>query len=154
MPQCIACSRLPHNVTQEHSTRTQSMDSYMYKYITTSLSSCTHIQETDVIVNQVLDELGISLDHELGDITPGLEKPHIASSSAPVCVCVCAHCLTCVLLFYIASFPGSSPTFWPQKVGEKSKNKATSIRGTGCLFRCYYPLVLLPEKGGGSGRRY
>ena len=42
-----------------------------------------------MIVNQVLDELGISLDHELGDITPGLEKPHIASSNAPVCVCVC-----------------------------------------------------------------
>ena len=40
-------------------------------------------EETDVIVNQVLDELGISLDHELGDITPGLEKPHIASSNAP-----------------------------------------------------------------------
>ena len=41
-----------------------------------------------MIVNQVLDELGISLDHELGDITPGLEKPHIASTNAPVCVCV------------------------------------------------------------------
>ena len=30
-----------------------------------------------MIVSQVLDELGISLDHELSDITPGLEKPHI-----------------------------------------------------------------------------
>lgn len=34
-------------------------------------------QETEVIVSQVLDELGISLDHELSEITPGLEKPHI-----------------------------------------------------------------------------
>ena len=30
-----------------------------------------------MIVNQVLDELGISLDHELSEVTPGLEKPHI-----------------------------------------------------------------------------
>ena len=28
-------------------------------------------------MNQVLDELGISLDHELSEVTPGLEKPHI-----------------------------------------------------------------------------
>ena len=35
------------------------------------------IQESEVIVQQVLDELGISLDHELSEITPGLEKPHI-----------------------------------------------------------------------------
>lgn len=41
-------------------------------------------QETDVIVNQVLDELGISLDHELSDIIPGLDKPHIAQQAAPV----------------------------------------------------------------------
>ncbi len=34
-------------------------------------------QETDVIVSQVLDELGISLDQELSQITPGLDKPHI-----------------------------------------------------------------------------
>lgn len=34
-------------------------------------------EESEVIVQQVLDELGISLDHELSDITPGLEKPHI-----------------------------------------------------------------------------
>ena len=33
-----------------------------------------------MIVSQVLDELGISLDHELSDITPGLEKPHVAST--------------------------------------------------------------------------
>ncbi len=33
-----------------------------------------------MIVNQVLDELGISLDHELSDITPGLDKPHVMSS--------------------------------------------------------------------------
>lgn len=31
-----------------------------------------------MIVNQVLDELGISLDHELSEVTPGLEKPHIS----------------------------------------------------------------------------
>ena len=31
-------------------------------------------------MSQVLDELGISLDHELSDITPGLEKPHVAST--------------------------------------------------------------------------
>lgn len=37
-------------------------------------------EETEVIVSQVLDELGISLDHELSDITPGLEKPHLAST--------------------------------------------------------------------------
>lgn len=36
-----------------------------------------------MIVNQVLDELGISLDHELSDIIPGLDKPHIAQA-APV----------------------------------------------------------------------
>ena len=30
-----------------------------------------------MIVNQVLDELGISLDHELSEVVPGLEKPHI-----------------------------------------------------------------------------
>ena len=30
-----------------------------------------------MIVNQVLDELGISLDHELSEVTPGLDKPHI-----------------------------------------------------------------------------
>jgi len=48
-------------------------------------------EETDVIVNQVLDELGISLDHELGDITPGLEKPHVAQSSVPVYVYACVY---------------------------------------------------------------
>lgn len=37
-------------------------------------------EETDVIVNQVLDELGISLDHELSDIIPGLDKPHVTST--------------------------------------------------------------------------
>ena len=43
-----------------------------------------------MIVNQVLDELGISLDHELADITPGLDKPHIAESSGvKVHVCKC-----------------------------------------------------------------
>lgn len=52
-----------------------------------------HTQETDVIVNQVLDELGISLDHELGDITPGLEKPHVAQSSVPVYVYACVFCV-------------------------------------------------------------
>lgn len=40
-------------------------------------------EETEVIVSQVLDELGISLDHELSDITPGLEKPHVAQAAAP-----------------------------------------------------------------------
>jgi len=35
-----------------------------------------------VIVNQVLDELGISLDHELADITPGLDKPHVMQSGS------------------------------------------------------------------------
>lgn len=34
-------------------------------------------EESEVIVNQVLDELGISLDHELSEVTPGLDKPHI-----------------------------------------------------------------------------
>ena len=34
-------------------------------------------------MNQVLDELGISLDHELSDITPGLERP-VIHSNAPV----------------------------------------------------------------------
>lgn len=34
-------------------------------------------EESEVIVNQVLDELGISLDHELSEVVPGLEKPHI-----------------------------------------------------------------------------
>ena len=33
-----------------------------------------------MIVNQVLDELGISLDHELADITPGLDKFHVAQT--------------------------------------------------------------------------
>ena len=33
-----------------------------------------------MIVNQVLDELGISLDHELSDIIPGLDKPHVTST--------------------------------------------------------------------------
>ena len=37
-----------------------------------------------MIVSQVLDELGISLDHELSEITPGLDKPHVLSSGAPV----------------------------------------------------------------------
>lgn len=55
-----------------------------------------HTQETDVIVNQVLDELGISLDHELGDITPGLEKPHVAQSSVPVYVYACVFCVLCM----------------------------------------------------------
>ena len=35
-----------------------------------------------MIVSQVLDELGISLDHELADITPGLEKPVIQTKQA------------------------------------------------------------------------
>ncbi len=35
-------------------------------------------------MSQVLDELGISLDHELSDITPGLDRPHVMSSGAPV----------------------------------------------------------------------
>jgi len=61
--------------------------------ITDLLYTQTHVhtQETDVIVNQVLDELGISLDHELGDITPGLEKPHVAQSSVPVYVYACVY---------------------------------------------------------------
>lgn len=37
-------------------------------------------EETDVIVSQVLDELGISLDQELSEITPGLERPHIQTN--------------------------------------------------------------------------
>jgi charged multivesicular body protein 2A len=39
------------------------------------------LQETDVIVNQVLDELGISLDQELSGIIPGLDKPHIQQTT-------------------------------------------------------------------------
>lgn len=35
-------------------------------------------------MSQVLDELGISLDHELSDITPGLDKPHVSQAAAPV----------------------------------------------------------------------
>ncbi|KAL5469528.1 hypothetical protein EMCRGX_G030793 [Ephydatia muelleri] len=38
-------------------------------------------EESDVIVSQVLDELGISLDHELAEITPGLDKPRITSNA-------------------------------------------------------------------------
>ena len=30
-----------------------------------------------MIVSQVLDELGISLDQELSGITPGLDRPHV-----------------------------------------------------------------------------
>ncbi len=41
----------------------------------------THMQETDVIVSQVLDELGISLDQELSGITPGLDRPRIQQST-------------------------------------------------------------------------
>lgn len=37
-----------------------------------------------MIVSQVLDELGISLDHELAEITPGLDKPHIMNAAGPV----------------------------------------------------------------------
>ena len=33
-----------------------------------------------MIVSQVLDELGISLDQELSEITPGLERPHIQTN--------------------------------------------------------------------------
>ena len=32
-------------------------------------------EETEAIVGQVLDELGISLDLELSNITPGLDRP-------------------------------------------------------------------------------
>lgn len=39
-------------------------------------------EETEIIVNQVLDELGISLDHELSDITPGLDRPHVAQAAS------------------------------------------------------------------------
>lgn len=35
-----------------------------------------------MIVSQVLDELGITLDHELADITPGLEKPRIQTGAS------------------------------------------------------------------------
>ncbi|XP_064387470.1 charged multivesicular body protein 2a-like [Halichondria panicea] len=38
-------------------------------------------EETDVIVSQVLDELGISLDQELSGITPGLDRPRIQQST-------------------------------------------------------------------------
>ena len=38
-----------------------------------------------MIVSQVLDELGISLDHELADITPGLEKP-VVQMNQPVSI--------------------------------------------------------------------
>ncbi|XP_003384449.1 PREDICTED: charged multivesicular body protein 2a-like [Amphimedon queenslandica] len=38
-------------------------------------------EETEVIVSQVLDELGISLDQELSGITPGLERPHISTDT-------------------------------------------------------------------------
>jgi hypothetical protein len=34
-------------------------------------------------VSQVLDELGISLDHELSEITPGLDRPHVSTQAAP-----------------------------------------------------------------------
>ena len=34
-----------------------------------------------MIVSQVLDELGISLDQELSGITPGLERPHISADT-------------------------------------------------------------------------
>lgn len=34
-----------------------------------------------MIVSQVLDELGISLDQELSGITPGLERPHISTDT-------------------------------------------------------------------------
>ena len=37
-----------------------------------------------MIVSQVLDELGISLDHELAEITPGLDKPRITSNAPAV----------------------------------------------------------------------
>ena len=37
-----------------------------------------------MIVSQVLDELGISLDHELSEITPGLDKPHVMNAPQPV----------------------------------------------------------------------
>ena len=33
-----------------------------------------------MIVSQVLDELGISLDQELSEITPGLDRPHIQTT--------------------------------------------------------------------------
>ncbi len=39
-----------------------------------------------MIVNQVLDELGISLDHELSDITPGLDRPHVMNAGGSVSV--------------------------------------------------------------------
>ena len=55
-----------------------------------------HLQETDVIVSQVLDELGISLDHELSEITPGLDKPHVMNAGGPVCACV--HHMTQLLM--------------------------------------------------------
>ena len=49
------------------------------------MKSCVlFVQETEVIVSQVLDELGISLDHELSEITPGLDKPHVLQGGAPV----------------------------------------------------------------------
>ena len=35
-------------------------------------------EETEAIVGQVLDELGISLDLELSNITPGLDRPKIS----------------------------------------------------------------------------
>lgn len=36
-------------------------------------------EESDAIVQQVLDEMGISLDAELSDVTPGLDRPHMAT---------------------------------------------------------------------------
>lgn len=51
----------------------------------------------------------------------------------------------------IASFPGSSPTFCNQKVGEKYRSKATSIRGTGRLFRCYYLWCFYQKKAVAAG---
>ena len=53
-------------------------------------------------MSQVLDELGISLDHELSDIIPGLEKPHVAQA-AQVCVCVCVCVCMCTICMLLAS---------------------------------------------------
>ncbi len=50
-------------------------------YTTYLFTIPTHAQETDVIVSQVLDELGISLDQELSGITPGLDRPRIQEST-------------------------------------------------------------------------
>ena len=68
-------------------------------------------QETEIIVSQVLDELGISLDHELSDITPGLDKPHVAQSSAPVShtLCICGHCDRDILILQKKAVAAAGP---------------------------------------------